>query len=82
MPLLADFGLSRVLNIISQTSKSSSLLLNDTTTNNRGGAIRWLAPELLGLDKTDDDLNLSSTRASDVYSFAMVIIEVWISPCQ
>lgn len=54
------------------------LLSADTTTANRGGPVRWLAPELLGLDgeDNDDETRPRLTKQTDVYSYAMVIIEV------
>jgi serine/threonine protein kinase len=61
--LLADFGLSRLLD---EGMKSrSSLSLKGAIR----GTLRWTAPECL-------DLGLRATKASDVYSFAITAWEV------
>lgn len=39
----------------------------------RGGATAWLSPELLDPDVDE----VRPTYASDIYSFACVIVEVW-----
>lgn len=70
------------------------LLSADTTTVNRGGALRWLAPELLGgPDDDDEDIDEDYehndippvrprlTTETDIYSFAMTIIEVHLRSC-
>ena len=78
MAQLTDFGLSKVMDDMSH--EIPGLLLDETSTANRGGAMRWLAPELLGLDESDDDDNPFRpplTRETDVYSYSMVMIEVF-----
>jgi len=70
-PRLTDFGFS-------------SITMNDRSVNasteNRRGSTRWRAPELLALStKVVDKGKAKSTRPtrmSDVYSLAMVVIEV------
>lgn len=41
----------------------------------RGGAVRWLAPELLDPEQFDMD-HSRPTYASDVYAFALTAVEV------
>ena len=64
-PCLTDFGLSSVTNSVSTHGKCS---------------IRWRAPELLVLSTRardqDKDKPATPTEKSDVYSLAMVAIEV------
>lgn len=76
IPLLSDFGLSRIVGDI--VSDYPEWISADTTTQNRGGATRWLAPELLGLDDDDEDGDFRPllTTETNVYSLAMVVIEV------
>lgn len=60
---LGDFGLSAVAEVESSYASSS------------GGAWGWMAPELI--DPEEFGLSSSTpTRASDIYSFASVCIEV------
>ena len=67
-PLICDFGRSRILE------------QSGFTTVFAGGAARYMAPELFGPE--DADLESANsfipviTKKSDVYSFAMVCIEV------
>ncbi|KAF5349239.1 hypothetical protein D9756_009417 [Leucocoprinus leucothites] len=58
---LADFGLSTIRDpeVLAITTSSSS--------SGCGGTIRWMAPELLGSQDTDEPIN---TKASDIYAFA------------
>ncbi|TCD69106.1 hypothetical protein EIP91_008748 [Steccherinum ochraceum] len=63
---LADFGLS----VIADASA--------TSTSAHGGALRWLAPEIFD----PESFNLQTSRptyASDVYSFATTVIELYTS---
>lgn len=60
---LADFGLSAVIAVAGQPS---------THTSNGGGSFRWMAPELL----MPREGIMVKTRASDIYSFGSVILEV------
>lgn len=61
-PVISDFGLSRVVG------------------EEYGGAVRYMATELLGLEDLGDGshkaTSRSVTKSSDVYSFAMVGVEV------
>jgi len=70
-PRLTDFGFSSIT--MNDRSVSSSMA-------NRGGSTRWLAPELLALSiKVINKGKAKATRPtkkSDVYSLAMVTIEV------
>jgi len=64
---LADFGLSLFAEGTSNSFGSA-----------RGGAVRWLAPELID----PESFGVESTRptyASDVYSFACTVIELYTS---
>ena len=73
---LADFGLSSLVDDVMH--EFPHVLSADTTTANRGGAVRWLAPELLG-DGDDDAPRMRLSKETDIYSYAMVIIEVGFS---
>lgn len=79
VPLLSDFGLSRVMSDV--VRDYPSWLSADTTTGDRGGALRWLATELLGLEDDDDENGKRPllTLQTDIYSLAMVVIEVRLS---
>ena len=66
-PRLTDFGLSLI---------NEDDLFADTPVQGGRGSIRWQAPELLGLSKKTKDQNRRPTYKSDVYSLAMVVIEV------
>ena len=77
MAKIADFGLSKLVNVLSH--ENSGLLYDDTTTANRGGALRWLAPELLGAEDGEDSDSATPppfTKETDVYSYGMMMIEV------
>ena len=77
-PLICDFGRSRVLE------------QSGFTTVFAAGAARYMAPELFGPDDADIESANSFvpvlTKESDVYSFAMVCVEVgsfysdWFTP--
>ena len=70
MALLSDFGVSRIL----QTS--------GFTTSNIAGTCRWMPVELLVQDDddgdVDQDIQLPVTPETDIWSFAMTILEVGI----
>lgn len=61
---LTDFGRSRIVNDSSTT--------NPAITN----TIRYTAPEILSQDESDDDKPRLDLQAADVYSLAMVVLEV------
>ena len=67
-PLICDFGVSRIVEH------------SGFTTDSLGGVTRYMAPELFGPE--DEDLGSAEffapiiTKESDVYSFAMVGVEV------
>ena len=67
-PLICDFGRSRILE------------QSGFTTVFAGGAARYMAPELFGPEDADIESANSFvpiiTKRSDVYSFAMVGLEV------
>jgi len=67
-PLICDFGRSRILE------------QSGFTTSFASGTTRYMAPELFGLEDADEESADYSapvaTKPSDVYSFAMVGIEV------
>ncbi|KLO14151.1 kinase-like protein, partial [Schizopora paradoxa] len=60
-PLLADFGISRIV-----TTNSS------TTSTNVKGSTRWMALELL----SDDDAEGRHTMMTDIWAFGMVVYEL------
>ncbi|KAJ7266635.1 kinase-like domain-containing protein [Mycena rebaudengoi] len=62
---LADFGLAVVTDATI-----------DTTSTTQRGSLRWMAPELL-----NPELEFKRTRASDVYAFACLCVEVSIPGC-
>jgi serine/threonine protein kinase len=57
---LADFGLATVTDAT-----------RGATSTTQRGSLRWMAPELL-----DHELEFKRTKASDVYAFACLCIEV------
>jgi len=63
---LADFGLNSI------TTDDNSF--NASSINNERGTTRWMAPEILNVD---DDESARPTRESDIYAFAMVVIEAF-----
>jgi serine/threonine protein kinase len=65
-PRLADFGLS----VMSERSLS-----RDETVSHTEGAIRWMAPELLDPEPFQLE-HRQRTRASDMYSFGCLCLEV------
>ncbi|KZO99033.1 kinase-like protein, partial [Calocera viscosa TUFC12733] len=69
---LADFGLSRAL-IVAQTNESSESSGSSSTRGN----VRWMSPERLLLENYGMTAVTSFTPAADVYSFGMVLYEVF-----
>ncbi|KAJ8585674.1 kinase-like protein [Rhizopogon salebrosus TDB-379] len=67
---IADFGLSLLSPELMGINQGSSTLATH-------GNIRWLAPELLGLQK--NDLHARPNKCSDIYSFGGVILQVLTS---
>ena len=69
-PCLADFGLSSIAESICSVSGSSST---------GGGTARWIAPELMRTGPTtttEGSRGVRPTPQSDIYSLAMVVVEV------
>lgn len=65
MASISDFGLSRVLETTGFTTKAV------------GGTCRWMAQELLDPPEEDDEGDTPLvTTASDVWAFAMTVLEV------
>jgi serine/threonine protein kinase len=60
---ICDFGMSKVIEDVTDKSASATLTAIE-------GSARWLAPELI------EGSALSPTKASDVYSFAMAMLEL------
>jgi len=69
---LADFGLTSILSNIN-TLNASTLLSRPK------GTVRWMAPETLDPEMFDADTlpNRGFSTASDVYAFAMVVMEIF-----
>lgn len=68
-PKIADFGLSRVVQV--QTS------LSTVSAQGGRGSFRWMAPELMYPDAFEGEWSKGkSTPQSDVYAFAMTCLEV------
>jgi len=68
---ISDFGLSVLLTELGESTYTES--------RHVGGALRWIAPELLDNEVPEDEehpLHLFPTPQSDVYSFGMVILQV------
>lgn len=65
--LLCDFGLSKMISDMATMSGTPTELFG-------AGTIRWMAPELF----SDEHGDGSKTSASDIYAFAMLIVEVWM----
>lgn len=63
-PMLADFGLSRVI-----MEEATGL-----TTSSSKGSCRWMAPELFGGIETQ--IQVLVTTASDVWAFGCLCLEV------
>ena len=61
---LTDFGLSSVVN----AGENMTYL---AITTRRPGAIRWVAPELVV-----EDIHMSPTFCSDIYSYGSVMLQV------
>ena len=66
-PCLAGFGLSSIANDIRSVSDSGVA---------GGGSVRWSAPELVGSIAGRREAWVKPTTRSDIYSLAMVIVEV------
>ena len=64
VPRLSDFGISSI------TANADS---NNASTPLISFSVRWAAPEILSAPSEDIK---RATRMSDVYSFAMVVVEV------
>ncbi|KLO08496.1 kinase-like protein [Schizopora paradoxa] len=60
-PLLADFGISRIITTTTAT-----------TSTNIKGSTRWMAVELL----SDDDAGETHTMMTDIWAFGMVVYEL------
>lgn len=67
IPCLADFGLSSIAGDIYSASGSNAA---------SGGSVRWSAPELVGSITARQETWVKPTTQSDIYSLAMVVIEV------
>jgi serine/threonine protein kinase len=67
---IADFGLSLLSTELMGINQGSSTLATH-------GNIRWLAPELLVLQK--NDLHVRPNKCSDIYSFGGVILQVCLT---
>ncbi|TDL15576.1 kinase-like protein [Rickenella mellea] len=65
---LGDFGLTRF-----RDSQDNNIW--QSTTGNASGTSRWTAPELLASDVSGQ--NIRANRASDIYSFGCVCLEVF-----
>ena len=59
---LCDFGLSRVIEAAGASAVTSTF----------AGSVRWMAPELLGMN----DLPIRTSMRTDVYSLGRVALEV------
>jgi serine/threonine protein kinase len=59
---ICDFGMSKIMEEVTDISASKSLTTNE-------GSARYVAPELIEANEA------STTMASDTYSFAMLILE-------
>lgn len=64
---LADFGLAVFAESMSNANSSK-----------RDGNIRWMAPELINAEQFGGT-SCRPTYESDIYSFAIVCVEVYIS---
>lgn len=72
---LADFGLAAIVEDTAPVDGSSSL--------QTGGAVRWMAPEILDPAKyghTKWSREELSSKSTDVYALGMTILEVRMSP--
>jgi len=65
--VLCDFGLASI------TADAESA---HASTVNSAGSIRWMAPERLSIFDGHPEPAVRVTRESDMYSLAMVVIEV------
>lgn len=65
-PIICDCGLAFIIEPAEFTSVKTA------------GACRWTAPELMSpSEATEEDLNALFTKASDIYAFAMLIMEIF-----
>lgn len=71
--LITDFGVSSVVEDF-PSSEPGSLV----TESFFGGAVRWMAPELISALVEDDGRKPELTKSSDVYAFASVCLEVCV----
>jgi serine/threonine protein kinase len=67
-PRLCDFGLSSITTDFNSVNASSA--------RSGQGTVQWMSPELLNPPKSFDLKADHPTKASDMYAFAMVVIEV------
>ncbi|KAF9789191.1 kinase-like domain-containing protein [Thelephora terrestris] len=65
VPKITDFGVSSI---------TLNIHTNNASTPNSGFSMRWTAPEILEPPNNDP---IRPTKASDVYAFAMVVIEIF-----
>ncbi|KAJ7791448.1 kinase-like domain-containing protein, partial [Mycena olivaceomarginata] len=64
IPYICDFGISKITNRHGFTTASV-------------GMLPYMAPELfIAFDLKEQDFCRSTTKSSDVYSFAMLVLEV------
>ncbi|TYZ57490.1 hypothetical protein PybrP1_000367, partial [[Pythium] brassicae (nom. inval.)] len=73
---LADFGISRVANFVSRSGGNPELTIRNNQTvfdelTSFAGTWRWNAPEILA-----DPQNCRYSRATDMFSFGMVLWEI------
>ena len=64
---IADFGMSRVVRDLSNSLSSSAN--RSTLAEDRFGAVKWMAPEVM--------LDGAYSPASDMFSFGVVLFEIW-----
>ncbi|KAH7921524.1 kinase-like protein [Leucogyrophana mollusca] len=62
------------LAILAQDSK---IPFTPSSDSNGQGSLPWMAPELLGLDDSDDPQKGCKSRASDIYAFGCVCYEMY-----
>ncbi|KAF9061916.1 kinase-like domain-containing protein [Rhodocollybia butyracea] len=87
--VITDFGLSKVMEDLSNLSHDGEHGKGRSTSSSLGGSIRWMAPDLVLALVEDKDLRLGLetsrekekrgprvTTASDVYAFASVCLEI------
>ncbi|KAJ3868373.1 kinase-like domain-containing protein [Lentinula novae-zelandiae] len=75
--VITDFGLSKVMEDLSNLSRSSRIESGrSTSTSFFAGSTRWMAPELVLALVEDENHEDELTTASDVYAFASVCLEI------